>query len=71
VLKKFGVSSRPPPLPNQVYFTPVYSLGLRLHAALSLQVSDIAGQRLLVHVHRGKGAKDRSVPLPQETLALL
>src|SRR5262250_1816452 len=59
------------PLHNQVYFTTVYSLGLRLHEALYLQVSDIDGQRRQVHVHRGKGAKDRYVPLPAETLALL
>jgi site-specific recombinase XerD len=59
------------PLHNQVYFTTVYSLGLRLHEALFLQVSDIDGPRLQVHVHRGKGAKDRYVPLPEETLALL
>src|SRR5215831_13749564 len=59
------------PLHNQVYFTTVYSLGLRLHEALFLQVSDIDGQRRQVHVHRGKGAKDRYVPLPEDTLALL
>jgi integrase/recombinase XerD len=59
------------PLHNQVSFTTVYSLGLRLHEALYLQVSDIDGQRLQGHVHRGKGAKDRYIPLPQETLALL
>jgi len=59
------------PLHNRVYFTTVYSLGLRLHEALYLQVSDIDGQRLQVHVHRGKGAKDRYVPLPEETLTLL
>jgi len=59
------------PLHNQVYFPTVYSLGLRLQEALFLQVSDIDGQRLQVHVHRGKGAKDRYVPLPAETLALL
>jgi site-specific recombinase XerD len=59
------------PLHNQVYFTTVYSLGLRLQEALFLQVSDIDGQRLQVHVHRGKGAKDRYVPLPADTLALL
>jgi len=58
-------------LQNQVYCTTVYSLGLRLHAALFLQVSDLDGQRLQGHVHRGKGAKDRSVPLPTETLTLL
>jgi integrase/recombinase XerD len=60
-----------PPLHNQVYFTTVYSLGLRLHEALHLQVADIDGQRLQVHVHRGKGAKDRYVPLPKDTLGLL
>jgi len=59
------------PLHNQVYFTTVSSLGLRLHEALFLQVSDIDGQRLQVHVHRGKGAKDRYVPLPEETLIRL
>src|SRR5688572_21559061 len=59
------------PLHNQVSLTTVYSLGLRLHEALFLQVADIDGPRLQVHVHRGKGAKDRYVPLPAETLALL
>jgi site-specific recombinase XerD len=59
------------PLHHQIYCTTVYSLGLRLHEALALQVSDIDGQRLQVHVHRGKGTKDRSVPLPEETLVLL
>src|SRR2546429_8525252 len=59
------------PFHNQVFFTTVYSLGLRLQEALSLQVSDIDGQRLQVHIHRGKGAKDRYVPLPEDTLALL
>jgi integrase/recombinase XerD len=59
------------PLHHHVSFTTVYSLGLRLHAALSLQVTDIDSQRLQVHVHRGKGAKDRYVPLPEDTLARL
>jgi len=55
------------PLHNRVYFTTVSSLGLRLHEGLFLQVSDIDGQRLMVHVHRGKGAKDRYIPLPPDT----
>ena len=59
------------PLHHQAYFTTVYSLGLRLHEALSLQGSDIDGPRLQVHIHHGKGAKDRYVPLPEETLLLL
>ena len=59
------------PLHNCAYFTTLYSLGLRLHEGLSLQVSDIDSQRMMVHVHRGKGAKDRYVPLPDETLDVL
>jgi integrase/recombinase XerD len=38
---------------------------------LHLQVGDIDSRRMLVHVHRGKGAKDRYVPLPQRTLGML
>lgn len=59
------------PFHNQASCTTVYSLGLRLHEARFLQVSAIDGQRLQVHVQRGKGAKDRYVPLPAETLTLL
>ena len=58
-------------LHNKTYLWTVYSLGLRLQEALHLQVGDIDGQRMLVHVHRGKGAKDRYVPLPPRTLAML
>jgi site-specific recombinase XerD len=55
----------------QTYFQTVYSLGLRLEEGLHLQVGDIDGARMMVHVHRGKGAKDRYVPLPGRTLTLL
>ena len=53
------------------FFTVVYTLGLRLQEALNLQVSDIDSKRMLVHIHRGKGAKDRLVPLPEPTLIIL
>ena len=53
------------------YFWTVYSLGLRMQEALSLQVGDIDAKRGMVHVHRGKGAKDRYVPLPSSTLTWL
>jgi integrase/recombinase XerD len=56
---------------NQTYFWTVYSLGLRLEEGLHLQVGDIDGERMLVHVRRGKGAKDRFVPLPSYTLTIL
>lgn len=56
---------------NYTFFSTVYSCGLRISEALSLQVADIDSNRLLIHVHRGKGAKDRFVPLPQDILILL
>lgn len=56
---------------NYVYLMTVYSCGLRLQEGLYLEVSDIDGERKMIHVHRGKGAKDRYVPLPEATLALL
>jgi integrase/recombinase XerD len=56
---------------HRAYYTTVYSCGLRLLEGLNLQVSDIDGDRMMLHVHRGKGAKDRYVPLPKGTLELL
>jgi site-specific recombinase XerD len=56
---------------NYAYLSTVYSCGLRLHEGLHLEVSDIDSQRMMIHVHRGKGAKDRYVSLPQSTLKLL
>lgn len=56
---------------NKAFLTAVYTCGLRLHEALYLQTTDIDSQRMRIHVHRGKGAKDRYVPLPQNTLGTL
>ena len=55
----------------RVFFWTVYSMGLRLNEALHLQVGDVDAQRKLVHIHRGKGAKDRYVPISQFTLEAL
>jgi integrase/recombinase XerD len=46
-------------------------MGLRLEEALSLQVGDIDATRKKVHIRRGKGHKDRLVPLPGLTLQAL
>jgi integrase/recombinase XerD len=51
-----------------VFFWTAYSMGLRLSEALHLQVGDVDAERGFVHVHRGKGAKDRYIPLPTSTL---
>lgn len=49
----------------------IYTLGLRIEEGLELQVSDIDSERMTVHIHRGKGAKDRILPLPEITLKVL
>ena len=58
-------------LSYRVFFFTLYSLGLRLGEGLRLQVGDIDAARGRVHVRDSKGNKDRFVPLPVTTLALL
>ena len=48
----------------RVFLLVTYAMGLRLSEALALQVGDIDSQRKQVHIRRGKGHKDRYVPLP-------
>jgi len=55
----------------RVFILTTYSMGLRLDETLSLQVSDIDSGYKRVHVRRGKGHKDRLVPLPDRTLVAL
>jgi len=55
----------------RVFLLATYSMGLRLEEALSLQVGDIDAMRKLIHIRRGKGHKDRLVPLPDLTLKAL
>ena len=60
-----------PTLQSHTFYLTLYSLGLRLREATTLQVSDILSDRGLVHIHGGKGALDRMVPLPKVTLLAL
>lgn len=55
----------------RVFLFTTYSMGLRLQEALSLQVGDIDTGHQRVHIRRGKGHKDRLVPLPERTLKSL
>ncbi len=50
--------------------TTIYACGLRLLEGAHLQVPDVDGARMVLHIH-GKGKKDRYVPLPTPTLDLL
>ena len=51
----------------RVFVLATYSMGLRLSETLALQVGDIDAARRRVHIRRGKGHKDRFVPLPELT----
>ena len=54
----------------RVGLTTIYCCGLRLSEGAELQVTHIDGARAMLHI-TGKGGKDRYVPLPEATLALL
>jgi len=54
----------------RVCLTTIYACGLRLREGARLPVPDVDGERKLLHVH-GKRRKDRYVPLPDATLAVL
>jgi integrase len=55
----------------RVFVLATYSMGLRLSETLSLQVGDVDAARGRVHIRRGKGHKDRFVPLPDLTCQAL
>ena len=55
----------------QRFFYTLYCLGLRLGEGLRLSVADIDSDQHQVHVRNAKGGKDRLVPLPDKTLAVL
>jgi len=49
----------------------LYATGMRRSEAALLKVSDIDSQRMVIHIHRGKGLRDRDVPLTPKLLEVL
>src|SRR3989304_4928662 len=56
---------------DRVLITVAYACGLRVSEVATLKVADIDGKRMLVHVHSGKGRKDRLGSLPASLPELL
>ena len=56
---------------DRVFLTVVYACGLRLDEARHLQTGDIDAARGQLRVRRGKGAKERVLPLPRSLLEQL
>ncbi len=58
-------------LKHKVLLAIVYSAGLRIGEALTLRLSDIDSQRMLIRIENAKGRKDRYAPLSLNLLPLL
>ncbi len=60
-----------PNLKHRTVFATIYAAGLRVSEAAKLRVEDIDSTRMVIHVHEGKGGKDRYVMLSTQLLAIL
>jgi site-specific recombinase XerD len=49
----------------------LYSSGVRLQECIDLRVKDIDSEKMLVHIHRGKGGKERYTVLSKRALKTL
>ena len=58
-------------LKNRMVLTTAYASGLRSSELLQLRVEDIDSARMVIHVRRGKGDKERIVPLSKVLLGQL
>jgi len=58
------------PFRHYAILATIYACGLRISEAIRLQVNDVNSERGFLHV-RGKGARERYVPLPPRTLEIL
>jgi integrase/recombinase XerD len=49
----------------------LYSTGMRRSELCRLRLQDIDKERMLIHIHQGKGGKDRQIPLSRKLLEQL
>jgi len=54
---------------HRMFLKTTYGCGLRISESLNLEKGDIDGERLMLRVRKGKGKKDRSVPIPRPLLS--
>ena len=55
----------------RVCLNTIYACGLRVSEGVQLEVGHIDSERMVLHVRKGKGGKDRMVPMPERILAEL
>jgi integrase/recombinase XerD len=56
---------------HRALFSLIYATGARISEAVRLEVGDIDGARMLVHIRCGKGGKARMLPMSEALRALL
>jgi len=56
---------------HRTFISLIYSCGLRLDELCHLKITDIDSCRMQIHIHSGKGAKDRYVMLSEKILFML
>lgn len=49
----------------------IYSCGLRISELINISLNDIDNNRMIIHIRKGKGNKDRQVQLTNQLLVLL
>lgn len=67
----YRVINSVPNLKQRACIQLIYACALRIGEAVNIKVADIDGPRLQLHIRQAKGAKDRIVPVPAETMQLL
>jgi integrase/recombinase XerD len=61
----------PTNIKHRAMLATVYSCGMRCGDLINLKISDLDTQRMLIHLKKGKGNKDRIVPLSKKLVELL
>lgn len=60
-----------PNLLHRTILVVLYATGIRRAEASLLKVSDVDSERMVIHVHQGKGSRDRDVPMTPKLLEAL
>src|SRR6266851_4899044 len=64
------IEATPHPMHRAILMV-LYGTGIRRTEASLLKVSDIDSERMVIHVHQGKGSRDRDVPMTPKLLEVL
>ena len=58
-------------LKHRTMLSVIYSCGLRMGELINLRIRDVDSKRMVIHIKKAKGDKDRVVPLSESTLDIL